>query len=972
MDEHITKSKQIETNIVRDIRQNRLNTESKKRDVFSAYDPEEQKRQLARMQSVAIRVQHEDALIHGYTSEYSIPVSEKAAERTHAQVEDEYAGLSWSQKRKVAKRQKKALKEAKRGGIQDATELTQPLSAEKTAAEEAWNEREKTLTAQEREALRTKRPEADLFDRHYTKGGSQPYDIARMTARLKELELVERDMQAYRQRLQEDPSAEDWKMEAEYMAQEELRNSLGKAVEALYDANAVTRREQPHQYLTVNDYAINRQELLKKCVEDYQRMAENYDLVVFRCQQQLSTAKLQKHLKDTPGNEADEQDFGFSFLQRPAELDALRALMNAPENAQRVLDNKEVIAVIWREYIRLSRTIDEKQAEIQLQTEKGGVEFAQLKAANASEVFRFEGLRDAYATILRHFTAGEELDTYTDALLKDLTGVHIHTYTEYRLKTDKLYQGVYTNERSETVRKAFIDRAAQINQSIFKYFVSLPADQINDKMDPRMLLCLCDGWQTDMNGQPLTEKDREIMERETKWVRDLYGNNAEERHAIIDQEIELYTQTDLPKNLLSDEFILQDPVGLRKFVYRYLLLDNFISGDPEYYQSLPPQTRAKIDFMSNVAVMLATYLTHKQVLKTGVDEKYEYLKATDKETCEMIAAALEPELRKSLQNLDKRMKAYVFDTTTDTFTVEEQPSADTAFNVMRSPRFLTKLQNRAKKGLPCDDLGQIFDIMGGKTLAEYYESIISPQYTEEQKQEMRHSGFAGRTVNIDGVDFGTDDLMHCVDVIQKLTEGGSDALEYGVDEITAQELKQYYDVFCEEAYANANLRIIYANLVGFGGEFSFGLQQLKGHESEFPALVDSMSRYRSIALPKLEEVEQAMVATDQKLRAELFIDIISVMERNNVCFEVEHRAPLKAYMDDPATAPVIEHSVSCMLDGAELKLYGEQGGLPQISAETLERKREALGDGFGAWAQELTQLVTQANEQFVRDRKSVV
>lgn len=970
MNEQIKKSTLIETKIVSDLQQDRRVSEAVKQDVFSSFARTEQDEQLLNMQRVAIKVQNEDALLHGsepiYIDNEEI-YQEKQTQRVHQQAQDEYAGMSWSQKRKLNKKQEKNLMQARTAGVQNATKLTLSMAVAKSESEFSWDGQLQSITQQQREAMREKRPDASLFDKHYSQGSDLPYDIPALTTRLKELELVKTDADEYFQRVAQDGTAADWQLETKFRAQDKLRISLGRAVEALYLANAVNLRRA--DYLTEEELAMDKNKLLEACVSEYQKNAENYDVVVYDCKTELSEHYLQKELEAAPKNAEEQRTFGFTFERHPAEIDALRQLMDSPQNSELVTKNKEQIASMWREYIRVSRTIDEKQTENRLMQEKGAESFLELKNANSSMIFRFEGLRDAYAAILRHFITGEELDTYTDALMPTMVQKLGRTYTDHRLQTEKLYPGSAANEHSEGVRKCLVDRMVKLNQSTVKYLFSLPEEQVNSAMDVRIVAGLCDGWKTDLNGEPLTEEDRAVMQRETKWVRDLYGKDAAARHAVIDEEIAHYINTDLPATLLNDEFILSDPIEVEKFKQRYLLLDNFKTGDPEYFESLAPEIKAKIDFMSDFAVKFAIFLNYNQMRLTAVDDKLQYIDEGNMQYSEMMTDTFKAELKDKRVNLKRDMRLAVFDATTDTFTLEEEPERRRTLRLLDSPRFLTKLQNRTKKGLPCNDLGDIFEMLGGKTLAEYYESILHPQYSEEEIEEMRNIGFGGRSISIDGLDFGTDDMARCADTIKLLSKGGDFALEYGLDEAAAQELKNYYDLFREESLNNAVLKQQYEYLGPFNDNFPIALKTLKGHESEYPQLVASMSHYRDLATTKLDELLNSVMASDRELNGDLFTSIISVLEKHGVSFEKEHRAPLGAYMDDHSTDPVPENMVSFAVNGVELRLFGDEGELPQISDEQLEQKRSQLGEGFGPWASELAQLVDTANAQFIKSAK---
>ncbi|MEG2009886.1 MAG: hypothetical protein RR032_05760, partial [Oscillospiraceae bacterium] len=711
MNEEQLKSHKIELEIREDLKANSsLSLEENSQVALKPYSELEQDSRFSKMADISDVVQYEETLKQGLKESF-IPYSkeETQAEQraTHKQVEDSYANLSWSQKRKLKSRQKDYIKEAKNKGTEDATGLTLPMLSLKTSADEMLDGYLENMDISERKALKTNKPNPALFDQHYDNKGQDnlyndcPYDILTMQQRMQELNYVHGTYSVTRRLDTEDGYPSNLEDYAHYEAQEKIRVSLGKAMEALYNANAIPAPEL--KFLSEEELQEDKNELLKRLIKEYEDTASNFDASVEAQRHAVFERNRKESMEKLPQNLQELKDFGRSFAERPAEIDTIRSLMNDPANAQLVGQNSQYIKKAWKEYLRTQFTIDEKKVGIKLFQNPQDTTFTPIHNEEIKDVYRFEGMATAFEDILRHLILGERLTPFADLLALNT----ISYETDYRREIEAKYPNVALNENSAKIRKQRKIAEDQCANTAVKYLNSLPKAQVNKEMDIR-IVGLLDGWKTDVDGNPASDEDRETMERETKWIRDLYGVDAEARHRVIDAYVDNYINMKTTPEMLTLEYVLAHHLELSKIAQSSLLLDNFENGDPEYFENFSESKKAQLEIASTRASNLGAYIQHATKVATGLTDGNLYANELSIEHSENMVKMYKPRVLEDLATYEKRVNEAKFDAETDNFSEAEYINIDKAFLNLTKERFLGKLEKRKKLGLPCDDMGDLF------------------------------------------------------------------------------------------------------------------------------------------------------------------------------------------------------------------------------------------------------------------------
>ncbi|MEG0778886.1 MAG: hypothetical protein RSG55_08565, partial [Oscillospiraceae bacterium] len=670
MNEEQLKSHKIELEIREDLKANSsLSLEENSQVALKPYSELEQDSRFSKMADISDVVQYEETLKQGLKESF-IPYSkeETQAEQraTHKQVEDSYANLSWSQKRKLKSRQKGYAKEAKRKGTEGATGLTLPMLASKKSADEMLDGYLANMAVSEREALKSNKPDPAIFDQHYVNKEQDnlyndcPYDILTMQQRMQELNYVHETYSVTRRLDTEEGYPSNLEAYAHYEAQEEIRTSLGKAMEALYNANAIP--VSGIKFLSEEELQEDKNVLLKRLIKEYEDTASNFDASVEAQRHAVFERNRKESMEKLPQNIQDMKDFGRSFAERPAEIDTIRSLMNDPANAQLVGQNSQYIKKAWKEYLRTQFTIDEKKVGIKLFQNPQDTTFTPIHNEEIKDVYRFEGMATAFEDILRHLILGERLTPFADLLALNT----ISYETDYRREIEAKYPNVALNENSAKIRKQRKIAEDQCANTAVKYLNSLPKAQVNKEMDIR-IVGLLDGWKTDVDGNPASDEDRETMERETKWIRDLYGVDAEARHRVIDAYVDNYINMKTTPEMLTLEYVLAHHLELSKIAQSSLLLDNFENGDPEYFENFSESKKAQLEIASTRASNLGAYIQHATKVATGLTDGNLYANELSIEHSENMVKMYKPRVLEDLATYEKRVNEAKFDAETDNF-----------------------------------------------------------------------------------------------------------------------------------------------------------------------------------------------------------------------------------------------------------------------------------------------------------------
>lgn len=695
MNEEIKKSKRFEEQIRSDAQL------TERRDAFESFDGTEMRDKVIKLQAVAEQAEYEEAVAHGSHAEmhntaYAAPERQM---RVHKQVEAADAELSWSQKRKLAKRQRGNLAQAGEQGVKNATAFTVPLQLARAQGRLEAEAHVRALQPGELGELSARQPDETLFDQHYKKDGSIPYDVDKMYLRLAELKKVGEQYEHYRQAHPLGDAGGDLEYESRCEAQAKLEQSLSRAIDALMHANAVSVERGTQ--LTERELVGDRADLLQRCVAAYEQQAANFDELRETARRELIDKKVrEQHVLDIAHDREETETLGFSFRQRPAELDELRSLIDAPENSVNVEKNASVIRNVLREYIRAQRTLEDRRSALQL-TQNAGESFEKLRSDAGSDAFRLEGTVAAYADILRSLTTGAQLEAIPELLLEKQFGI----VTQHRLNVEANAPDSAATEESKKLRAHELEVKRQKNETIFKYYQGLGPDVVNKNMDRRILLGLCKGWKTDADGNPATEADRETMQRETKWVSDLYGRDAAARHAVIDSVLDRIISMKLDKSMFTDDYIRGHYDELRELSMLGLFYDNLERGDPEYFQSFSAERRADLEAACARNLSFVPYLKNRMVAATGLEEDNHYASKISIAAYTEAAKLQEPLCEETLKNYETRRKELRFDFTTDDFSLAECRNFDELFTNMTPQHFADKLKARRAKGLPCEDMG---------------------------------------------------------------------------------------------------------------------------------------------------------------------------------------------------------------------------------------------------------------------------
>lgn len=976
MNEELQKSKKLEEQI----RAESQTTEHK--ETFSSYTQVERHDALNALQQASRAVQYEDMLAHGYKGEMPLEsYDNEQREHVHRQAEAADAGLSWSQKRKVRKQQMKDREQAQSAGVQNATALTVSLSLARAQGQFEADEHMDKLTPDEFGELSRQRPDEALFDRHFREKDSNPYDVTKMSCRLAELKRVAANYTEYKNNVAAGSVPQDLDYECRCESQAQIQRSLSRAMDALFHANAIPLRET---LLTEEELAGDRTALKNQCIKQYEHDAANYDALVTETSKAIFNRNISKELAKTPVNEQDEKELGFSFRQRPAELDELRRLIDAPENSQNVEKNAPVIRKVLGEYIRAQHTLDERRTGVTL-LDRAGENFQTLRDSEKSDVFHLEGLVSSYATILRSLTTGAPMDTFSDFMLAK----QFNIYTPQRIEAESKYDGVNVDKSSLVIRKQFEDNQQQLANSISKYFGSLPPEQVNKRMDSRIVLGLCKGWKTDSDGNPLTEDDRKTMERETKWVHDLYGktddtprtDKTEEaarleknqqieqaRHAVIDQYIDRYVGLKLDEKMLTTDYIRAHYAELTEMTQIMLLLDNFQAGDPDYFKTLPKERQIMLDAAAKSYFSVTPYLKYTMSVTTGLEENGHFSSPEALGNYKATADMLQPQAKEAIKYHNARMHEIHFDLTTDNFSAAEGGSFTELFGSMSPEHFADKLKSRTKKGLPCNELGEFCEFMHGQTLADYYEAKLHPQYAAEDLARMRDQGFGGASVHFDDLEFGTDDLGTVYETIKVIANGGADAAAYGADEETSARVAVLFERFRDESLENAKLKALVSNMEEFLNPLDKAVRSMADIQKDYPTLYASIRQYAQLGKASSDDFCDKVLESDHKLRAGVYLDIIGLLGEKNISFRADQRAALADYMNDPAQVPEIDVQRAVDLNGQQLQVNGMEAG-DLVTERRIAKKREQLGEGFPAWSEQLAAKVAEANAAYATGRK---
>ncbi|MEG1191337.1 MAG: hypothetical protein RSD48_07860, partial [Oscillospiraceae bacterium] len=670
MNEEQLKSRKIELEIREDLKNSSLSLEENSQVALKPYTESERDSRFLRMESVSDVVQYEDSLKHGSKEDYTpnaVKQGQEVQRATHKQVEDSYANLSWSQKRKLKSRQKDYMKEAKNKGTEDATGLTLPMLSLKTSADEMLDGYLENMDISERKALKTNKPNPALFDQHYDNKGQAnlyndcPFDILTMQQRMQELNYVHGTYSVTRRLDTEEGYPSNLEEYAHYEAQEKIRVSLGKAMEALYNANAIPAPEL--KFLSERELQEDKNVLLKRLIKEYEDTASNFDATVEAQRHAVFERNRKESMEKLPQNIQDMKDFGRSFAERPPEIDTIRSLMNDPANAQLVGQNSQYIKKAWKEYLRTQFTIDEKKVGIKIFDSPQNKTFNPIRNKEIEDVYRFEGMATAYEDILRHLILGERLSPFADLLARTA----ISYETDYRREIEAMYPNVALNEHSVEVRKQFKTAKDQCSNTVAKYLDSLPEAQVNSKMDIRIAKGLLNGWKTDADGNPASDEDRETMERETKWIRDFYGVDAEARHRVIDDYVDSFINMEIKKEMLTPEYAITHFLELNKISQISLLLDNVKNGDPEYFNSFSESKKAQIEIASKRALNLSMYIQHNFQYATGITEGNFYANKASVENAKSTVEMFKPLVLEDIATYEKRVNEAKFDAETDNF-----------------------------------------------------------------------------------------------------------------------------------------------------------------------------------------------------------------------------------------------------------------------------------------------------------------
>ncbi|MEG2939627.1 MAG: hypothetical protein RR829_05310, partial [Oscillospiraceae bacterium] len=214
-----------------------------------------------------------------------------------------------------------------------------------------------------------------------------------------------------------------------------------------------------------------------------------------------------------------------------------------------------------------------------------------------------------------------------------------------------------------------------------------------------------------------------------------------------------------------------------------------------------------------------------------------------------------------------------------------------------------KLEKRKKLGLPCDDMGDLFGCCHGMKIADYYQQMAEPQYTEEEINKMKDGGFTGMSVHFEGLDFGSDDMSVIADVVKTIASGGAAAEKYGCDEETSAEIRKFHDAFRLESLESAKLQAVVDNVANFDIPFARAGQMLKGSEELYPQLIVQTQQYRQLARVKSSECYHKVLDAGRQLRSGAFLDIVRIMAEKNISFITEQRDALADYMEDENANP---------------------------------------------------------------------
>lgn len=959
MNEELSKSKQIEQTIIAEAGQMRTK-DPLQRDAFRPLDEHETQTQLSKL-NMSVMIYQER---NGEAVEYHKTPERETADRVHAKVEDEYANLSWSQKRKLASRQKKNLETANKQGVEGATGLTIPMmEAYERAKQEANDVISPEVINQEPQnhVLLKMPPDTTLFDKRYKEKNDIPYEIDRMAVRMAQLNAISREYETYLTGIANGQVPRKLDYEAECAAQMEIKTKLNRALEALLRANAVNSGE-PSPF-DEEELAKDRNELLRSCITDYERAAENYDKLLDRHRSRIFHECAEGGLGDIPVNDEEVREYGFSFRERPAMLDEIKAQMDDPANAEYIEKNAPTIASVWKQLIRITRTIDQLGAKRSHVENIDAGSMTKEKNAMNEHIAGLGLTAETYEKILKHFISGQELDERDALILHSDFGVYSEQWYQFETKNPDYDIKPKTKQISEVIN----NRTRRVNSSSAKFFNSLPYEQVNPELDVRVIAGLCKGWETGADGKPLTREDADIMENETKWIRDIFGNDVTARNARLDEYLDEYINTVYETDYIRTSSILGDPLGALHTAQVGLLLDNFSVAFPDYFDSLSPEMKGKLMFASKRNTLLTSYIVTSLSVNGGVEQSGALVDKTYTESVAPLLEHFREQLLPYLKNYGEGVRAAGFDAVTDEYSLEEYPTIDKAINVMTTPRFVEKLNKRREKNLPCTELSQVFKSMDGKTMGMILDEVMSFDFDEAEIETIKRNGFGGASVSF-SFDFGTDDMAQIGDIINLIADGGEKALEYGANEQVAQELKASYADFQREVVENSRIKRRVELISPFDMGLGVGEAKLKKVANEFPELAGEVTQYAQRARSLMSQLYKDTLASDKRLSVEHLQKVVGVFARNNISFIKEHREPLIEYMNDETKQPEITTRASVNIGGEQLDLYGDMAE-QTLEQSRLEAKQAQLGDGFGAWLQTLKTLTAEANEAYISMRK---
>jgi acyl carrier protein phosphodiesterase len=120
----------------------------------------------------------------------------------------------------------------------------------------------------------------------------------------------------------------------------------------------------------------------------------------------------------------------------------------------------------------------------------------------------------------------------------------------------------------------------------------LPHDR--RRVDMRMIRIFTRGYEVNEDGEPLTEQDRANREADMNFVQDYMSGDMERRRSHLDRITQEMLSLDVGEETLEEEYIREHPYEIHRAQQRMVYFENMVRENPDYYNSLPRATRARL------------------------------------------------------------------------------------------------------------------------------------------------------------------------------------------------------------------------------------------------------------------------------------------------------------------------------------------------------------------------------------------